>query len=219
MDVDAIVIGSGQAGVPLAARLATSRRQTVLVERSRLGGTCINYGCTPTKTMVASARAAHMARTAGRLGVQAGPVRVDLPAIVARKDAMVRRWREGVEGRLAAAGERLRVLNGHARFTGEREIEVAGARYHGEIVVINTGVRPAAPDVEGLAALPWLDNRRIMELTELPGHLIVLGGGYIGCGVPQLFRRFGSAGTGRPAGPPPLARGGPPGVGAPAGRV
>jgi len=195
MDVDAIVIGSGQAGVPLAARLATSRRQTVLVERSRLGGTCINYGCTPTKTMVASARAAHVARTAGRLGVHSEPVRIDLPAIVARKDAMVRQWREGVEGRLAAAGERLRVLNGHGRFTGEREIEVAGARYRGEIVVINTGVRPAAPDVEGLAALPWLDNRRIMELTELPGHLIVLGGGYIGCEFAQMFRRFGSAVT------------------------
>src|SRR5438309_7035582 len=195
MDVDAIVIGSGQAGVPLAARLATSGRQTVLVERSRLGGTCINYGCTPTKTMVASARAAHVARTAGRLGVHSEPVRIDLPAIVARKDAMVRQWREGVEGRLAAAGERLRVLNGHGRFTGEREIEVAGARYRGEIVVINTGVRPAAPDVEGLAALPWLDNRRIMELTELPGHLIVLGGGYIGCEFAQMFRRFGAAVT------------------------
>src|SRR5207245_11542760 len=101
----------------------------------------------------------------------------------------------GVEGRLAAAGERLRVLNGHGRFTGEREIEVAGARYRGEIVVINTGVRPAAPDVEGLAALPWLDNRRIMELTELRGHLIVLGGGYVGCEFAQMFRRFGSAVT------------------------
>ena len=145
--------------------------------------------------MVASARAAHVARTAGRLGVHSEPVRIDLPAIVARKDAMVRQWREGVEGRLAAAGERLRVLNGHGRFTGEREIEVAGTRYRGEIVVINTGVRPAAPDVEGLAALPWLDNRRIMELTELPGHLIVLGGGYIGCEFAQMFRRFGSAVT------------------------
>src|SRR2546427_755914 len=192
MDVDAIVIGSGQAGVPLATRLAASGRRTVLVERSRVGGTCINYGCTPTKTMVASARAAHMARTAGRVGVQAGRVRVDLPAIVARKDAMVRRWREGVEGRLEAAGERLRVLNGHAGFTGEREIEVAGARYRGEIVVINPGVRPARRDVEGLAALPWLDNRRSMELTELPRHLIVLGGGYIGCEFAQMFRRFGS---------------------------
>jgi len=195
MDVDAIVIGSGQAGVPLATRLAASGKKTVLAERSRLGGTCINYGCTPTKTMVASARAAHVARTAGRLGVHAEAVRIDLPAIVARKDAMVRQWREGVEGRIAAAGDRLRLVKGHARFTGEREIEVEGARYRGQIVVINTGVRPASPDVEGLAALPWLDNRRIMELTELPGHLIVLGGGYIGCEFAQMFRRFGSAVT------------------------
>src|SRR5256885_16898122 len=118
MDVDAIVIGSGQAGVPLAARPATSGRHTVLAERSRLGGTCINYGCTPTKTMVASARAAHVARTAGRLGVHAEPVRIDLRAIVARKDAMVQRWRGGGEGRLAAAGGGLRVLKGDGRVHG-----------------------------------------------------------------------------------------------------
>src|SRR5438270_4107789 len=195
MDADVLIIGSGQAGVPLATRLAKAGKKVVLVERKELGGTCINVGCTPTKTMVASARAAHVARTAGRLGVHAEPVRIDLRANVARKDAMVQRWREGVEHRLAAAGERLRVVNGHARFKGEREIEVAGARYRGEVVVINTGVRPAPPEVEGLAALPWLDNRRIMELTALPGHLIVLGGGYIGCEFAQMFRRFGSAVT------------------------
>src|SRR5438067_13717980 len=124
MDADAIVIGAGQAAVPLAVRLANAGRRTLLVERSRLGGTCVNYGCTPTKTMVASARAAHVARTAGRLGVHADAVRIDLPGIVARKDAMVRQWREGIQGRLAAAGERMRLVNGHARFTGEREIEV-----------------------------------------------------------------------------------------------
>src|SRR2546428_4919670 len=107
MDVDAIVIGSGQAGVPLATRLAASGRRTVLVERSRLGGTCINYGCTPTKTMVASARAAHMARTAGRLGGPAGPGRAGFAALVARKDAEGRRWREGVEVRHAEARARV----------------------------------------------------------------------------------------------------------------
>jgi pyruvate/2-oxoglutarate dehydrogenase complex dihydrolipoamide dehydrogenase (E3) component len=195
MNVDAIVIGAGQAGIPLATRLAASGRQTVLVERSRLGGTCVNYGCTPTKTMVAGARAAQVARTAGRLGVNAGPVVVDFRAVVARKDAVVRSWHEGIDRRIAAAGERLRVLKGHARFTGEREIEVGGTRYRAEIVVINTGVRPAPPDVEGLAALPWLDNHRIMELAELPSHLLVLGGGYIGCEFAQMFRRFGSAVT------------------------
>src|SRR5437660_5706848 len=120
MDVDAIVIGSGQAGVPLAARLATSGRQTVLVERSRLGGTCVNYGCTPTKTMIASARAAHVARTSARLGIHVGEVRVDFAAVVDRKDKIVQRWRDGVNRRLRDAGDRLRVIEGHARFVGER---------------------------------------------------------------------------------------------------
>src|SRR3989442_13063918 len=122
MDVDAIVIGSGQAGVPLATRLAASGRRTVLVERSRLGGTCVNYGCTPTKTMVASARAAHVARGAARLGVRAGEVRVDLGAVVDRKDAIVRQWREGLRAGIEKAGANLGFLHGHARFVGDPEI-------------------------------------------------------------------------------------------------
>jgi pyruvate/2-oxoglutarate dehydrogenase complex dihydrolipoamide dehydrogenase (E3) component len=195
MDADAIVIGGGQAGVPLAVRLAKSGRRTLLIERSRLGGTCVNYGCTPTKTMVTSARAAHVARTSGRLGVHVGQVQVDFKAVIARKDAIVRQWREGVDSRLASAGANLRVVHGHARFTGEREIEAAGERHRADVFVINAGVRPATPDVEGLFVLPWLDNRRIMELSALPEHLIVLGGGYIGCEFAQMFRRFGSAVT------------------------
>src|SRR5438105_12391467 len=114
MNFDAIVIGSGQAGVPLATRLAGAGKRVLLAERGDLGGTCVNTGCTPTKTMVASARAAHVARTAGRLGVHAGPVQVDFPAVVERKDAIVQRWREGVASRLKA--ERLTVAHGHARF-------------------------------------------------------------------------------------------------------
>jgi pyruvate/2-oxoglutarate dehydrogenase complex dihydrolipoamide dehydrogenase (E3) component len=192
MDVDLIVIGSGQAGVPLAVRTAKAGQRTILVERSRLGGTCTNYGCTPTKTMVASARAAHVARTAARLGVKAESVRVDLRAVVARKEAIVRRWQDGVRERLSGAGDRLRLVEGHARFVSAREIEVAGERHRAGSVVIDVGVRPAVPDVEGLAALPWLDNRRVMELTELPRRLIVLGGGYIGCEFAQMFRRFGA---------------------------
>ncbi|HYY53513.1 MAG TPA: FAD-dependent oxidoreductase, partial [Myxococcales bacterium] len=195
MDADAIVIGAGQAAVPLAVRLAKSGKRTLLVERSRLGGTCVNYGCTPTKTMVASARAAHVARTSGRLGVECGSPRVDFKAIIARKEAVVRSWREGLRARLDGAGDRLRVVNGHARFTGEREIEVGGERHRAAIFVIDVGVRPATPDVDGLAALPWLDNRRVMELDALPEHLVVIGGGYIGCEFAQMFRRFGSAVT------------------------
>ncbi|HYS79155.1 MAG TPA: FAD-dependent oxidoreductase, partial [Anaeromyxobacteraceae bacterium] len=195
MRVDAIIIGAGQAGVPLARRLASSGRSVLLVERSRLGGTCVNYGCTPTKTLVASARAAHVARSSARLGVQVEGVRVDFPAVIARKDAVVRRWREGLDRGLASAGERLRLVSGHARFVGEREIEVSGERYQGDIVIINVGGRPAQPPVEGIASVPWLDNHRVMELKQLPSHLVVLGGGYIGCEFAQMFRRFGSSVT------------------------
>ncbi len=190
--VDVIIIGSGQAGVPLATRLARAGRQVILVERALIGGTCTNYGCTPTKTMVASARAAHVARTGARLGVYVNELRVDFQEIVARKDAIVQSWREGVERRIAAAGQRLRVIRGTARFIGEREIEVAGERHRAETVVINAGARPAVPRLPGLDSVPWLDNRRVMELRQLPRRLVVLGGGYIGCEIAQLFRRFGA---------------------------
>src|SRR6266568_3684860 len=195
MNVDAIIIGAGQAGTPLARRLASSGRKVLLVERSRVGGTCVNYGCTPTKTLVASARAAHVARSAGRLGVRAQAVQVDFPAVIARKDAVVRQWREGLDRRLASAGERLRVVSGHARFVGDREVDVSGERHRGDVVVIDVGGRPVPPPIEGLASVPWLDNHRIMELEELPSHLIVLGGGYVGCEFAQMFRRFGAAVT------------------------
>jgi len=190
--VDVIIIGSGQAGTPLARRFADAGRRVVIVERSRLGGTCTNYGCTPTKTMVASARAAHVARNGRRLGVEAGPVKANLPAIVDRKDAIVRQWQLAVLKRLDTDPARLRLIKGHARFVGERQIEVAGERYEAEIVIIDVGARPAIPAIPGLQDVPWLDNHRIMDLRDLPTHLIVLGGGYIGCEFGQMFRRFGS---------------------------
>src|SRR5512143_739032 len=192
MPHDVIVIGSGQAGVPLAKRLAAAGRRVLLVERGELGGTCINTGCTPTKTMIASARAAHVARRAGRLGVRTGPVSVDLAAVVDRKDAVVERWRRGVRAGLEGAGPRLELRRGHARFVGPRQIEVEGQRFGAEVVVVNTGARPAVPDLPGLASVPWLDNRRAMELRQVPEHLAVLGGGYIGCELGQAFRRFGA---------------------------
>lgn len=192
MRFDVILVGSGQAAVPLAEKLTAGGRTVLLAERSRLGGTCVNYGCTPTKTLVASARAAHVARTAARLGVHAGAVRVDYAAVMARKEAMVREWVAGVERRLAAAGPRLRVERGHARFVGPRAIEVKGERHEAEVVVLDVGVRAAPPAVPGGEAVPWLDNRRVMELPALPEHLLVLGGGYIGCELAQVFRRLGS---------------------------
>jgi len=192
MDADVLVIGSGQAGVPLATRLAGAGKKVILVERKELGGTCVNVGCTPTKTMVASARAAHVARTAGRLGVHAGEVRVDFPAVIDRKNAIVQQWRTGVESRLQKAGDRLTLLRGHARFAGPRRVEVGGEVHSAQTVIVNTGARGVEPPVEGLSGVPWLHNGTLMELRELPSHLLVMGGGYIGCEFAQMFRRFGA---------------------------
>ncbi len=195
MDFDTIVIGSGQAGVPLATRLARSGQTVLLAERGDLGGTCVNTGCTPTKTLVASARAAHVARTAHRLGVRAQGVEVDFPAVIARKDAIVQSWRDGVARRIANAGARLRLVRGHARLIGERTVEISGERHRAGSVILNVGTRPIEPPIPGLAGVAWLDNRRVMQLRELPPHLVVIGGGYIGCELAQAYRRFGSAVT------------------------
>ncbi len=191
MEADAIVIGSGQAGVPLATKLAGAGKRVVLVERGDPGGTCVNTGCTPTKTMIASARAAHVARTSGRLGVHAADVRVDLAAVVRRKDDVVREWRESTLRRIESA-ERLTFIHGHARFVGDRTVEVNGERHRAATIVVDVGARPAIPPVPGLQEVPWLDNKKVMELSTLPAHLAVLGGGYVGCELAQMFSRFGS---------------------------
>jgi pyruvate/2-oxoglutarate dehydrogenase complex dihydrolipoamide dehydrogenase (E3) component len=164
----------------------------LIAEAADLGGTCVNDGCTPTKAMVASARAAHVARNAGRLGVRTGEVRVDLAAVVDRKDAIVAQWRAGVAKRLARAGERLTLVRGRAQFVGPREVEIGGERHSAEVVILNVGCRPAVPRIPGLDAVSWLDNRSVMTLREVPRHLLVLGGGYIGCEFAQMFRRFGA---------------------------
>jgi pyruvate/2-oxoglutarate dehydrogenase complex dihydrolipoamide dehydrogenase (E3) component len=192
MNADVIIVGTGQAGVTLATRLAGAGKRVIIAERGAPGGTCVNTGCTPTKTMIASARAAHVARHARRLGVETGDVRVDFSAVVARKDAIVARWRSGIENRLASNPERLTLVRGHARFVGERELDIAGERHRADTIVINTGGRPIVPPIPGLDGVPWLDNDRVMSLPALPPHLIVLGGGYIGCELGQMFRRFGS---------------------------
>ncbi len=192
MRFDVIVVGAGQAGTPLATTLADEGKRVLLVERAHVGGTCVNTGCTPTKTMLASARAAHVARRAGRLGVRTGEVRVDLSAVVDRKDEIVRQWREGSRSRVEDAGENLTFMEGHARFVEERALEVAGERHSAETVVLNVGGRPVRPSVPGLDEVHALDNASIMELRELPDHLLVMGGGYIGCEFAQMFRRFGA---------------------------
>jgi pyruvate/2-oxoglutarate dehydrogenase complex dihydrolipoamide dehydrogenase (E3) component len=191
-ETDVLIVGSGQAAKPLAIRLARAGRRVILFEAVAQGGTCINTGCTPTKTMIASARAAHVARAAARLGVHVRAVEVDLGQVVDRKDSVVRSFRSGIEAALAAAGERVRVVRQHARFVGDRTLEAGGERYHAPIVILDVGARAATPSIQGLDTVPWLDNASLMALRRVPEHLIVIGGGYVGCEMGQMFRRFGA---------------------------
>ena len=188
---DVLVIGSGQAGVPLATRLAAAGKTVVVVERGHAGGTCVNAGCTPTKTLIASARAAHVVRTSARLGVRVGEVAVDFAAVMARKADMVKRWRAGSERRLTTT-ERLRLVRGHGRFVGPRTVDVNGDRYEATNVVINVGARPSVPALAGLADVGHLTSTSALELTELPRRLLILGAGYVACELGQLFRRLGA---------------------------
>ena len=191
--IDAMVIGSGQGGTPLARALAKSGRRTVLVEHGRVGGTCVNVGCTPTKTMVASARVADMVRRAAEYGVRvpSGEVEVDLATVVARKNRMVQSWRSGSE-RSIDSTDGLELLRGSARFIGSHAVQVDGTTLEAPLVFINTGLRPSIPSLDGLDTVRSLDSTSIMELDRVPEHLLVLGGGYVGLEFGQMFRRFGS---------------------------
>lgn len=193
---DAIIIGSGQGGMPLSRELAGAGWKVALVERSYLGGTCINYGCTPTKTLVASARAAYTARRSAEYGVFTGEVVVDQAAVRQRKRDTVADFRAGVERR-STGTEGLTLIRGTARFSGPRTLMVqlnegGEVNLEADKIFIDTGGRPRIPDLPGLAAVPYLDSTSIMELDETPEHLLVLGGGYIGVEFGQMFRRFGS---------------------------
>jgi pyruvate/2-oxoglutarate dehydrogenase complex dihydrolipoamide dehydrogenase (E3) component len=188
---DAIVIGSGQAGNPLSQKLADHGWIVALIEKEHLGGTCINTGCTPTKTMVASAQVAHYARNAARWGVRTGDVTVDLPKIVARKEQIVAQWRDGIQ-RKVEQRKSLHLYHGHARFVAPHRLMVGDQELESERIFINTGTRVDTPRVDGLEKVDYLTNASIMQLSELPEHLLVLGGGYIGLEFGQMFRRFGS---------------------------
>lgn len=196
---DAIILGAGQGGTPLAIALARAGRRTLLLEPRHPGGTCVNVGCTPTKTLYASARAAARARDAGRLGIRVTDVAPDLPAVMARVEDVVRQFREGSARRLAAAG----VVHWHAagRFTAPRTIVATfpdgqpPRHATAPLVVISTGLHPARPPIPGLDDVDVLDSTGLLALRTLPTHLVILGAGYVGLEFGQMFRRLGSAVT------------------------
>jgi pyruvate/2-oxoglutarate dehydrogenase complex dihydrolipoamide dehydrogenase (E3) component len=193
---DAIVIGSGQGGTPLSIALAQAGMRTALIEREHVGGTCINEGCTPTKTMVASGRVAYLAQRAADYGVQTGSISIDLRKVRQRKRDIVDSFRNGSQARVEKTAN-LDLIFGAASFTGPKSIEVrlkdGGQRVvSAKNIFINAGTRSSRPKLDGLDSIPFLDNASIMELDSVPNHLLVLGGGYIGLEFGQLFRRFGS---------------------------
>ena len=191
---DLVVIGSGQAGNPLSSAFLAKGKRVALIESGAVGGTCVNYGCTPTKTMVASAEVASMARRGGDYGVRVGAVSVDMEAVVARKNKIVMQSRGNNEKRFSKGVD---LFRGVGSFTGPKQIKVTlnegGERMlSADCIVIDTGLSPTLPDIPGINNVPHLDNVSIMELDRVPEHLIVLGGGYIGLEFGQMFRRFGS---------------------------
>jgi len=193
---DAIVIGSGQAGTPLSQALASAGMRTALVERVHVGGTCINEGCTPTKTMVASGRVAYLARRGADYGVQVGSLHVDMLRVRKRKRDIVDLFRNGSQKRIEQA-RNLDLIFGAAEFTTPNSILVRDKKRQERVLTadrffINAGCRPSVPQIVGLKDVPFLDSTSIMELNAAPEHLLVLGGGYIGLEFGQLFRRFGS---------------------------
>jgi pyruvate/2-oxoglutarate dehydrogenase complex dihydrolipoamide dehydrogenase (E3) component len=193
---DAIVIGSGQAGTPLSTALAEAGMHTALIEREHVGGTCVNEGCTPTKTMVASARVAYLARRGADYGVHTGDIRIDMERVRQRRRDIVNSFRNGSQGRIEKTAN-LELIFGEASFTGAKSLLVrqkdgGQLALTAEKIFINAGARPSVPALDGLKAVSFLDSTSIMELDTVPEHLLVLGGGYVGLEFGQMFRRFGS---------------------------
>ncbi len=188
---DAVIIGTGQSGPPLAARLAGAGLHVAIVERGKFGGTCVNNGCIPTKTLVASAYAAHLARRAADYGVDTGPVRVDMKRVKARKDEVSGRSNRGVEKWMRSTPN-VAVHEGHARFVGPHAVQLGAEVLEGDRLFINVGGRPLVPAMPGLDRVPCLTNVTMMDVDFLPEHLLVIGGSYIGLEFGQMFRRFGS---------------------------
>jgi pyruvate/2-oxoglutarate dehydrogenase complex dihydrolipoamide dehydrogenase (E3) component len=206
---DALIIGSGQAGGPIATDFARAGRRTALIEREHVGGTCVNEGCTPTKTMVASARITYLARRAAEYGVITSDIAVNMARVRERKRSIVADFRSSGERSLGQAG--VTFVAGEARLRDPhtvvvREQDGAERSLSADLIIINVGARPVKPDLPGLDDIPWLDSTSIMELDEVPEHLLVLGGGYIALEFGQMFRRFGSRVTIVQRGPQLLGR-------------
>ena len=189
---DAIVIGTGQAGPSLATRMAGEGMKTAILERKLFGGTCVNVGCVPTKTLVASARAAHMARRGDDFGVAVGgPIRVDMKRVKERKDGVVRQSNEGVTKWLRGT-ENLTVYEGHGRFESPHTVRVNDHLLEADTIVLNVGGRAFVPDMPGIGDVAYMTNSSIMDVDFLPEHLVIIGGSYIGLEFAQMYRRFGS---------------------------
>jgi len=203
---DAIVIGTGQSGPSLAARLANAGRKTAIIERKLFGGTCVNVGCIPTKTLIASARAAHVARNGAEFGVAIdGRISVDMMRVKARKDSVVRQSNEGVTKWLRGMPN-VTVLEGHARLEGPRTVRVNGNLLEAAQIFLNVGGRASVPDMPGIAEVGYLTNSGMMDVDFLPEHLVIIGGSYIGLEFAQMYRRFGSRVTVVEMGPRLIAR-------------
>jgi pyruvate/2-oxoglutarate dehydrogenase complex dihydrolipoamide dehydrogenase (E3) component len=203
---DAIIIGAGQAGPSLARRMAAEGNRVAIIERDPFGGTCVNTGCTPTKAMVSSAYAAHMARRAREFGVTiGGAVSVDMKQVKARKDAIVRVSREGVELSLRKTNN-ITVVQAQAEFVSRNEVAAGTETLRAPRIFINVGARPAIPPIRGLDTVPYLTSSTILDLDHVPEHLLVIGGSYVGLEFAQMFRRFGSAVTVIEVGPRLIGR-------------
>ena len=191
-DYDAIVVGTGQSGPALARRLVAAGWKVAIIERKLFGGTCVNTGCTPTKTLIASAYAAHVVRRAADYGVRVeGTINVDMKAVKARKDAVVAPSRNGVERSLKTL-QGCTVYQGHGRFVAEKKVAVNDAELSADRIFLNVGARATIPPIPGLDQVPYLTNSSMMDIDFLPAHLVILGGSYIGLEFAQAYRRFGS---------------------------
>lgn len=188
---DAIIIGAGQAGPSLAARCSREGLKTAVIERGAFGGTCVNVGCVPTKTLVASARAIHQARRGAEFGFEAGEIRVQMARVMARKDRLVHQSREGVETWMRGLAN-TEVIAGNARFIAPRTLQVGERQLKASRIFLNVGARSVRPQIEGIDEVPTMDNVSILQLTEVPQHLVILGGSYIGLEFAQMMRRFGA---------------------------